>query len=359
MGVRRRVKLKRSESNISSVDIGEYSYKISKTSHSSVDSQIERTRVDEEARTSNDEEQTQYKLETTKTDEEIKKITILINELQLAHYDKCVSMFNLLNSIAELSLNPPIGAERVVKLGRTCVGVPSTLAHHWAVQIGESWYEITPKDKETRQNNVRVSDGRRAKSFAGLCGGEVVGLTTVTDGGIKAWYKLWLDANPEYNLFTDNCQKFAYQLMDWVTYGKFLCEHRVISADMELADIEMVNKRRGFVAKKGGNIVAHWKYGKDILNSWWCFSTRYKIGHFTAQAVAGPGLGLFLDAIFVDRAAYSGNLVGIHVGLNLNTGLGIRNGNFEAQLLGCGGKIGADGIEVNTSLGGINACSLM
>ena len=356
MGEQRPVKLERSESSVGEmrVDIGEYSYKL-KTSPSGVQLQFEieeRNRVDEE-------EETLYELDTTKTDIEIQDIIMVINKL-FADNSAEVLFFILLSSTSDLFLHPPIGPERVVKLGRTCVGMPSPLANHWAVQIGESWYEITQKDKEKRENNVNVSDGRRAKSCAGFCGGEVVGLSTVTDEGIKEWKNVWLEVNPKYNIFTDNCQKFAYELMDWATNGKFICEHRVNSANVKLAYFpDELFGPKAFVAKKGGNIVAHWKYGKDILKSWWCFSTRYKIGHFTAQAVAGPGLGLFLDATLVDVGAYSGNLVGAHVGLNLNTGLGIRNGNFEAQLLGCGGKIGTDGIEVNTPLFGMNACSLM
>ena len=44
---------------------------------------------------------------------------------------------------------------------------------------------------------------------------------------------------------------------------------------------------------------------------------------------------------------------------NVNTGLGVRNGNAELRVLGFGGKIGADGLEINTPLGGANACSMM
>ena len=45
----------------------------------------------------------------------------------------------------------------------------------------------------------------------------------------------------------------------------------------------------------------------------------------------------------------------LHADINLNTGLGARNGNFEVHLLGFGGKVGTDGIELNTPwFGGYN-----
>ena len=50
---------------------------------------------------------------------------------------------------------------------------------------------------------------------------------------------------------------------------------------------------------------------------------------------------------------------GIHVGWNANTGIGIRNGNAEAQFFGFGGKIGVDGVEINTPYFGFNICSVM
>ena len=76
-----------------------------------------------------------------------------------------------------------------------------------------------------------------------------------------------------------------------------------------------------------------------------------------AQAVAGPGLGAFADASLVRLEASAGPL-GVHLDPNVNTGIGARNGNVEAHLLGFGGKVGADGVEINTPLGGAN-CTLM
>ena len=55
----------------------------------------------------------------------------------------------------------------------------------------------------------------------------------------------------------------------------------------------------------------------------------------------------------------AGNIAGIHLEPNVNTGIGARNGNVEAHVLGFGAKVGADGLEINTPVGGVNACSVM
>ena len=71
-----------------------------------------------------------------------------------------------------------------------------------------------------------------------------------------------------------------------------------------------------------------------------------------AEASAGPG-GLFAGAnASLNRAEENfGNAV--DVDLNVNTCAGVRNEKVEANLLGFGGKVGTDGLEVNKSLGGV------
>ena len=50
--------------------------------------------------------------------------------------------------------------------------------------------------------------------------------------------------------------------------------------------------------------------------------------------------------------------VGVSGGLNADTGIGFRGGNFDAHLLGFGVKVGADGLAVDTPVVGAN-CSVM
>ena len=72
-----------------------------------------------------------------------------------------------------------------------------------------------------------------------------------------------------------------------------------------------------------------------------------------------PGLGLFFDASVMRLEISLANFIGIHIDYNLNTGLGVRNGNFECHVLGCGGKLGVDGVEVNTFFAGVNGIMVL
>ena len=74
--------------------------------------------------------------------------------------------------------------------------------------------------------------------------------------------------------------------------------------------------------------------------------------------MAGPGLGVFLDAS-CNRVEITGGFpwlgFSLHADLNLNTGVGARNGSVELHILGFGGRLGADGLELNMPwLGGTN-----
>ena len=57
-----------------------------------------------------------------------------------------------------------------------------------------------------------------------------------------------------------------------------------------------------------------------------------------------PGLGDFGDASIMRLEASLGNIIGFHIDYNLNIEIGVRNGNFEAHLLGFGGKLGGNGL---------------
>ena len=71
-----------------------------------------------------------------------------------------------------------------------------------------------------------------------------------------------------------------------------------------------------------------------------------------AEAIAGPGVGAWANASAARYEQNIGNLAEVHADLNVNTGAGIRGGNVDVHLLGFGGRVGTDGLEVNTPLGG-------
>ena len=188
----------------------------------------------------------------------------------------------------------------------------------------------------------------------------MVGVTNKSDAEIQQWIDEWLNGNPAYDLMRDNCQKFVYELMMWVTGGRYSFRHRLDSS----ITFESSNKyhnnntNKGFIASEQGNIVANYclKKSNNALGPW---NNSGKLFEVQGQAVAGPGLGLFVDATACEFKSSLGNVVGARIGVNFNTGAGIRNGNLEAHFMGNGFKVGADGVEINSPIIGVNACSIM
>ena len=89
--------------------------------------------------------------------------------------------------------------------------------HHWAVQVGNTWYEIDgdflEKKGNGKLNRIATTHGKVAKSGAGRFGGDFVGKTTKSDAYIKYFCREWVSNNPTYNVFSENCQKFAIDLI--------------------------------------------------------------------------------------------------------------------------------------------------
>jgi len=73
-----------------------------------------------------------------------------------------------------------------------------------------------------------------------------------------------------------------------------------------------------------------------------------------AGVLAGDGgYGAFTEA---SLGRVEGNMVFASARLepNLNTGVGVRDGTFELNVLGFGFQVGRRGIGINTALGGVN-----
>ena len=91
------------------------------------------------------------------------------------------------------------------------------LVHHWAVQVGNTWYEIDgdfgEKNGDRKVNKIATTHGKVAKSGACSLVGEFVGKTTKSDEEIENFYREWVSNNPTYGAFSENCQKFAIDLI--------------------------------------------------------------------------------------------------------------------------------------------------
>jgi hypothetical protein len=248
---------------------------------------------------------------------------------------------------------------RTIKLGRKPVVWP--VASHWAIKVGGTWYEIeksSQKDEHGHRNLVIRSCSDQAASSAGSLGGEIVGETTKSDDEIYAFINRWLSRHPYYDALAHNCQMFAYELVVFLTDGgNFRLPH---SFDSAVTPPGLANSRQpdAFAVVEDGIAIAHAGTG-EIRDSIGPVGAMYRGPSCELAAVAGPGLGAWVGASPLGRAELNwGPVAGVHVEPNLNTGVGVRDGNLDVHLFGFGGRFGADGLEVNTPLGGVKACTI-
>ena len=90
------------------------------------------------------------------------------------------------------------------------------MIHHWAVQVEDTWYEIdglNGEKKGIKHNKIAKTIGSIAKSGAGSFGGEYVGKTNKSDREIESFNTNWVQNNPTYDAFAENCQKYAIELI--------------------------------------------------------------------------------------------------------------------------------------------------
>lgn len=280
----------------------------------------------------------------------------------------------------------PERTKRNVKLGKITLRWWCPVAHHWAVQVddGGMWYEVDHKGgggpfsplpaikiKRT-MDNARKGCCWEPKGFkdccsdaeAGCCGGEIVGETEMTDEEIEVFIVHWKATNKNYFVAGNNCIKFGYEFMDKLTDGYFSIYPSSLVATNASDNSRITDTCTCMKASGPGCTVLARRGAGDNRFIRGPFGIRARLGpEFKAEAVAGPGLGLFLDA---SCGRVEGTLglpwlgIQLHTDINMNTGLGARNGNMELHLLGFGFKVGLDGLEVNTPwIGGYNIGALV
>lgn len=228
-------------------------------------------------------------------------------------------------------------------------------ATHWAVKVGNTWYEVpgASKGDKNKKNEIMRGYGQAAPSGALPLGGGLVGSTTKSQAEIDEFIQKWEHDNPYYDLYSTNCQKFAKDFVDFLcgSYAKF-------PVAMEAGMRKHVHGPMGFAVAANGTAVAEATTGRA--------EGQYGIAHATAEgcnagamALCGEeGFGAFSKAS-VGRAEAGIGAVGVHLDLNVNTGVGFRNGNVEASVLGFGFKAGGGhGIELDTPIGGAK-CNIM
>lgn len=226
---------------------------------------------------------------------------------------------------------------------------------HWAVKVGYTWYEISGAGKgKGKKNIVLVSYGGSFSERGAEIVGTSVGKTRRDDDDIKKFNDRWLRKHPKYNALWGNCQIYAREL---VTF----CCGPIVAWPRKLM------------------IQSSAPTGSARINTY-CIKDENKVklglGHMTLEGSVGPlsgrlggprvafqaskdydEKGIFLDAELY-RAEANLSVVRAAVAPNVSTGIGCRDGNFEASLLGTGFGFGDDGFKIKTPVFEASVCTI-
>ena len=99
------------------------------------------------------------------------------------------------------------------------------MIQHWAVKVGDTWYEIERGDTFEDKNIVIKTRGEVSRTGACYYGSESVGWTDKSWEEIDKFTEDWIDNNPDYLVFADNCRGFSKDMVRWLTeQGPDLCQ---------------------------------------------------------------------------------------------------------------------------------------
>ena len=108
---------------------------------------------------------------------------------------------------------------REVSLGQVRLSESIPIGTHWAVRVDHkfwkpNWFEVDGKTMYTEMystTNILLSQGDTSMKGAELT--NYMGLTNRTDAEINAFNDEWKLKHPNYRLTSDNCQKYAADLI--------------------------------------------------------------------------------------------------------------------------------------------------
>lgn len=232
-----------------------------------------------------------------------------------------------------------------VVLGRKIL-VPY-VATHWAIKVGETWYEVEGASKEDTNspNKIARRCGGASQLGAVPLGGGLVGTTRKCQAEIDGFVASWLAQHPTYNIMTCNCQMFCKDFAD------FLCDGCADLVKMESGVRGHGQGPSAWNAAGDGTAAARASVGHAEAQHG-IAKVRAEGPHAGARAIAGAeGFGAFAEASY-GRADANLGPIGVHANLNANTGAGMRNGNLEASVVGFGFQVGQDGVGLRTPIGG-------
>lgn len=94
-----------------------------------------------------------------------------------------------------------------VKVGKYDLRIPSETmrigAEHWAVCVGNTWYEVAGKMQGSKQT---ISKHQNDDLYQEIT---IIGETSATEEDIEKWIQKWLHDHPYYEVNDSNCQLFT------------------------------------------------------------------------------------------------------------------------------------------------------
>lgn len=226
------------------------------------------------------------------------------------------------------------------------------VATHWAIKVGDTWYEVASKKETVNGNRINPSEGHCSRGGCNPAFGGLVGNSSKSKADIEQFNSAWCRRNPTYHVQGDNCQKFATEL------AEFLCDGRANLPRMEGGNGGHGVGPRANAAASGGTAIAEVTTGRTYIQRGPSHASA-EGPSASAKALCGKeGFGAFTGAS-AGRAEVGLGPLGVHIEPNINTGIGYHKGNAEISVLGFGVKSGAGGLlQINTPLGGAK-CTIM
>mmetsp|Transcript_31229 Transcript_31229/g.76180 ORF Transcript_31229/g.76180 Transcript_31229/m.76180 type:complete len:292 (+) Transcript_31229:111-986(+) len=228
---------------------------------------------------------------------------------------------------------------RAVGLAVPCVGLVAipTLpkVEHWAVQIGSVFVEITGADKDKRNNWTSIRMSKTAMRDEPLPNGKfksaslsdkIVGYTRVGFGSIVWFCSTYIQKHPKYMFHSENCQKFAIELIKFATQNRHCKLPPVCGASYYV-----------YATKPHSRL----REGEGKISTGGC---QVRCAFLGAQADGPEASFTTKNGVIVDARAGSAGVqvlnAKLEIGFQLRTGMQARNGSFELIFFGFGVKLG-------------------
>ena len=178
---------------------------------------------------------------------------------------------------------------------------------------------------------------------------KLITTTYKTDEEIKEFIGIWLKEHPTYHLLVTNCQKFVAEL------AEFLSEDGSFRLTMPAAGTT------AYAVGPGAHTI-----GLNGTHVAVATSGKVSAGSFVAVEAEGPNCAAIAGNL--RNSAYAGAMAKVslfrvetQVGIarvriepNLDTGVGIIDGNLEVKLLGLGFSVGSNGLGLSNGLFAVN-----